>query len=90
MKFKILSQQSITNNTAEFGFGDYRETKLSLSAIIDSETEKKQSQYLKKNLTNLQNSTDIHLHTLSFQNLIIVETNQIFTKNINKLKTNKN
>lgn len=48
MKFKILSQQSITNNTAEFGFGDYRETKLSLSAIIDSETERKAKSIFKK------------------------------------------
>ena len=48
MKFKVLTQTSITDNTAEFGFGDYKETKFALVGIIEAETERKAKSLFKK------------------------------------------
>jgi len=48
MKFKVLSQTTISNNTAEYGFGDYKETNLSLVGIIEAETERKAKSIFKK------------------------------------------
>ena len=48
MKYAVLSLQQHSENTAEFGFGDYCENILYIALVVDADTERKAQNAAKK------------------------------------------